>query len=562
MVKKLFSVVNKEISSFYQSALILGAFTLLAQFIGLFRDRLLVQVVGLGNDLDVYNASFKVPDIMFALGASLISVNILIPYLRSKKQNLKEGESEYGFLYSVLLTFGVFMVGVSVILFVAIPFLTPLLVPGFTDIQVDHYVHMVRIILLSPILMGLASKFSAILQYEHKILPVAMAPVLYNLGIIFGTLVLYPIMGPIGLSMGVICGALFSFTFQGIISYSSLKKIFAKRVFIIQDVRSIFASSIPRTLALMMSTITFTGLTALASVIAPGSISRLQLAYILQGVPLSLVGISFAVAAFPRLSEYFSDHKMPEFGKLLSNVVSSIIVWISPMMVLMILLRAHIVRLIFGVSNVSWTSTRIIAAALGLFSISLLAQGILQLALRTYYAIGETKRPFIQAVISSIITLASGAGMFFLAKSNAPLWREFTQFIKIPATSESYIVLLALAFSFGSLINMMIAWLPLVGRFMPEFDEKFSQVCMHVALALTGAVASASIVLHLIGSIVTLDTGFAVLLHGGAAGLTAIAIYMLIMVLLENEEVLNMIKSVRQKFGFKDTDYIEEQGIE
>jgi peptidoglycan biosynthesis protein MviN/MurJ (putative lipid II flippase) len=199
---------------------------------------------------------------------------------------------------------------------------------------------------------------------------------------------------------------------------------------------------------------------------------------------------------------------------------------------------------------------------LGLFSISLLAQGILQLALRTYYAIGETRRPFIQALVSSVITLATGIGMLILAKNNAPLWHDFAAFIKIPASGESYIVLLALAFSIGSLINMMIAWLPLVGRFMPTFDAKFTRVCLDVALALVGSISSASIVLHLIGSIVTLDTGFAVLLHGGVAALAAIAMYILIMVLLDNEEVLNMIRSIRQKFGFKDTDYIEESSLE
>ncbi|HEY1041327.1 MAG TPA: lipid II flippase MurJ [Candidatus Paceibacterota bacterium] len=562
MVKKVLRLVSKEISSFHQSALILGAFTLLAQFMGLFRDRLLVQVVGLGHDLDVYNASFKIPDIMFALGASLISVNILIPFLRTKKNELANGESEYGSLYSILMTFGIVMVSLCIILFFTIPYFAPLLVPGFSPEQTHDYIQMVRIILLSPILMGLASKFSAILQYEHKIVPVAVAPVLYNVGIIFGTLALYPIMGPNGLALGVIAGALLSFVFQGSISFESLKKVFSHVRYHFADVKSVFASSVPRTLTLMMSTITFTGLTAIASLIAPGSISRLQFAYILQGVPLSLVGISFAVAAFPRLAEYFGDKKMPEFGKLLSNVVSSIIVWISPLMVLMILLRAHVVRLVFGVSNVTWASTRIIAAALGLFSISLLAQGILQLALRTYYAIGETRRPFLQSIISGVVTIGSGIGLLTYAQNNGDWWIWFAQTIKIPATPESYIVLLALAFSIGSLINMMIAWLPLVERFMKGQDDSFNRICLQVALALTGAVAAARIVLHFIGSIVTLDTGLAVLLHGGAAALAAIAIYVLVMVLLDNEEVLNMIISIRQKFGVKEAAYLEEDSLE
>src|SRR5690606_25115168 len=133
---------------------------------------------------------------------------------------------------------------------------------------------------------------------------------------------------------------------------------------------------------------------SLASTLTVGAISVFNLSYNLQSVPLSLIGVSYSVAAFPTLVEYFNGRNLREFMHHVMIPIRQIIFWSTPVITLFIVLRAQIVRVILGTGNFDWSDTRLTAAALALFIISVVAQSIVLLLIRAYYAAGRTWKPF------------------------------------------------------------------------------------------------------------------------------------------------------------------------
>ena len=157
--------------------------------------------------------------------------------------------------------------------------------------------------LLSPILFGLSNLFSTITQVFKKFFVYALAPVLYNIGILVGVLFLYPLWGLTGLAFGVILGAFLHMIIQlPVVVRHGFFPTFSFNI----DWKSIWSMirlSLPRTLGLSFHSFVFIVLIALASNISEGSVSILRFSFNLQSVPLALIGLSYSVAAFPILAE-------------------------------------------------------------------------------------------------------------------------------------------------------------------------------------------------------------------------------------------------------------------
>src|SRR5262249_13533850 len=135
-------------------------------------------------------------------------------------------------------------------------------------------------------------------------------------------------------------------------------------------------------------------LIALASFLAPGSIAIFNFAYNLQSVPLTIIGTSYSVAAFPTFARLYAQGAKDEFTRFAEDALRHIIFWSIPCTIFMIVLRAQIVRTVLGAGQFNWDATRLTAAALALFLLSLLAQSGTFLISRAYYASGDTRKPF------------------------------------------------------------------------------------------------------------------------------------------------------------------------
>ncbi len=310
-------MINKEFHSTSQAALVLGLFTLLSQVLALLRDRSLAHFLGPSAHLDVYYAAFKVPDLLYVSVGSLVSITVVIPFLIKRMENggtEKENKEKASLFMNQLFTVFVwFIIVLSTLVFILMPKIANLIAPGFDPEETRELILMSRIMLFSPLFMGISNVLGSITQYYKNFFLYSLSPVFYNLGIIFGVLFLYPILGIYGLGVGVVLGAIFHFAIQ--LPLVTKKGFLPKFVTKIdwKIIREVSTTSLPRTLTLSLNTLTLLVITAIASSIAVGSISIFTFSYNLETVPLNIIGVSYSIAAFPLLAQAFASGQIEKF---------------------------------------------------------------------------------------------------------------------------------------------------------------------------------------------------------------------------------------------------------
>src|SRR3989344_484002 len=303
MVRRIFNFIYKEIGGLHEAAYLLGIFALLSQVLALARDRLFAHFFGAGAILDTYYTAFKIPDIIFVSTASMVSIYILIPFLTEKSSVSKNAERD--FISGIFSAFFLLIVFVSAIAFALTPQFVKIFFPGFIDsAYFNDLILLTRILLLQPIFLGISNLFASITQVHRKFILYALSPILYNFGIIIGIIFLYPIFDFIGLGIGVVLGAVFHLGIQlpFIVKEGFFPKIAAKMIVKkLNDIKKIIFLSLPRTLALSAHQFSLLLLISLASVMTDGSIAVFNFSFNLQSVPLTIIGVSYSVAAFPTL---------------------------------------------------------------------------------------------------------------------------------------------------------------------------------------------------------------------------------------------------------------------
>lgn len=531
-----------------QAALVLAVFSVLSQLVGLFRDRFLASVVGPSASLDVYYASFRIPDFIYNAIASLFSVTVLIPFITSyiKKGNKDETER---FSNSLLSVYFLGMLSVSLVVFILMPFLSHLVSPGFSLAQHSDLVLYTRVMLLSPILFGLSSLFSSFTQVKKKFLSFAIAPLLYNTGIVLGIIFLYPYLGIIGIIIGVIFGALLHVLIQvpSLLSVSHFPKFTKNIDWVI--IKKVIKQSLPRTLGLSINNFMFLAMSAIASLLVVGSISVFQLSYNIQTTPLMIVGISYAVAAFPTLTRLFEENKREEFLSLIHRATRNILFFAIPCTLFFIVLRAQIVRVLLGGGVFSWNDTRLVAGALALFSISIAAQSMILLMVRGFYAQGNTKTPVKINLIGMFVTIFSTGILLSLFKWS-PLFRDFIiTLLRVDGVVGVSVLILPLGFSIGQITNAVMLWRKFhkINSDLPHkhnIKKTFLQTLSASIIAATG--------IYLLLSFISVGVDQArflgVFLQGLLAGLFGLFIYAVILIALKNEDIFLFIETVKSRF--------------
>ena len=555
-MQRILRIFSREYGNINQAALLLGSFTFLSQILALFRDRFIAHFIGPSAGLDAYYAAFRVPDLIFISIASLASITVLIPFIIEKmpaRQSTTGGNGETvtaearKLMNDVFTIFLIAMVGVSLVAFLIMPYLTSFIAPGFTPIMQAKVVLFSRIMLLSPILMGLSNLFGTVTQLFRKFFIYSLSPIFYNFGIIIGIIILYPIFGITGLALGVVLGALMHFLIQVFASFGCgfIPKFSFKINF--KEVKQIALISLPRTLGLSFNNIALISIIAFASYLSSGSISIFNFSFNLQSVPLNIIGISYAVAAFPTLVKSFSSQKKNEFKDHLKSTARQIVFWSLPVIFLFIVLRAQIVRVILGSGSFSWENTRLVAASLAVFSISILAQGMTALLSRAYYATGNTKRPLIVNLFSSVLIIVLSF-IFLRIFENVAVFRYFIEsLLKVENISGTEVLMLPLAYSAGTILNFILHWYFVRKDFM-EGDSFITKTFFQSlgASFFIGVISYAG--LNIFSPIFGTTTGWGVFLQGFISGIIGICAGILVLYLLKNEEIKDLVQALKTKF--------------
>ncbi|MFZ1074939.1 MAG: lipid II flippase MurJ [Minisyncoccia bacterium] len=528
MVRRIFERIAAPIRGLHQAAYLLAALTLASQILALLRDRTFAHAFGAGQTLDLYYAAFRVPDLVFALVSSLVSAYVIIPRIAGMdKESTKE-------LLSESATFLLVAGGAICFLFaVFMPQFLAFLYPSLSaSPQQGSFIMLARLLLLQPILLGLSGVLGSVTQVHRRFVLFAMSPVLYNLGIILGTVFLYPYFGLVGIGIGVIAGAVAHLAVNlPIIAEAGVTP--KLRIPRFARMMPVIRSSVPRSLALGMSSITALVLTALASRVGTGAVSVFTLAGNLEAVPLALIGSSYAIATFPALSEASALEKRAEFTQILSAASRHIILWSLVFIGLIAVLRAHIVRVILGSGAFDWNATRLTAALLIVFAAGLVAQGLVLLFSRALYAARQSWRPLLYQLIGGTLTVL--LAICFLNMNPAQLSLPLADYLRVGDVPGTNILLLALASTLGQIFLVFLSLFALrstaaqLGRML---WRPFIDGCIAAIAGGTAAYAT----LALLGGIAPLTTLLAVFTQGLLAGIVGLAVSALALVLVKNRE--------------------------
>lgn len=545
MVKKFFNIFNMEIPGLHEAAYLLAFFAFLSQLLALVRDKLLAYTFGASHILDIYYAAFRIPDLIFVSLGSIVSASVLIPFFIDKLH--KDEKNGQKFIDDIFSAFFFTMIILSALVFFYIPDLLRFLLPGFVgDQSFGELVGATRILLLSPFFLGVSNFLSSITQMHNRFLVYALSPLAYNIGIIVGIVFLYPLFGLQGLIIGVVIGAFLHMAIQ--IPFIIHKGSFPRLNFNIEwsSVKKLFVISLPRTLTLSSNQLASFFLIALASLMTGGSISIFNLAFNLQSVSLTIIGVSYSSAIFPMLSRFSAEGKREGFLAKMVESSRHIIFWSIPITVLFIVLRAQIVRTVYGAGKFDWSDTRLTAAALAIFIISVVGQSLVLLFVRAYYAEGKTWKPLIINIFSSL--LIAGLG-YVLTKAffAAPMFRFFLEdLLKVSGQAGTSVLVLPLAYSIGVFFNAYCHWHSFA-RDYPGFTKPVMATLFQTftASVIMGYVAFIS--LRFFNLFFTLDNSLGVFLQGFFSGIVGIIAGIIILILLKNEEIKEVWTTLHHK---------------
>jgi putative peptidoglycan lipid II flippase len=477
---------------------------LASRILGLLRDRFLASTFGAGDVLDAYYAAFRVPDLIYnllivgALSAAFIPV---FTGLVSKEKEEEAWELSNGILNLTVFCMLVF----SFIFVIFAPYIMKMITPGFPEEKMKMVVMFTRLMFLSPLFLGISGIFGGILTSFKKFLIYSLAPLFYNLGIILGIFALVPFLGPIGLVCGVVLGAFLHMAIQ----YPAVRHSGFRYKFIFlqalknSEVREVLRLMVPRTLGVAVTQINLTVVTIFASTLAVGSLAIFNFAQNLQSVPLGLFGISFAIAVFPTLSQYAARDDREDFVKAFSQTFRQILFFVIPLSVMILVLRAQIVRVVLGSGKFDWDDTTLTFECLGIFVLSLFAQSTIPLLARAFYALRNTKTPFYIALVTEAFNICA---IFILI-------RKFE------------LLGLVMAFSLASVVQMLMLLFMLRAKFENLDDKNIILSISKISLASFFGGVFAQGVKYVIGSYVDMQTFLGVFIQLSGSGLAGILVF-------------------------------------
>jgi len=533
--------LNHKSKTVFSAAMVLAITGLISRILGLFRDRLLAGKFGAGDELDIYFAAFRLPDLIYNI---LIIGAISSAFIPVFAQYFRKDEKEAWRLTSGL--FNLILIGLVVISLVLIffaPWIVSIIAPGFSGEKKEMTVILTRIMFLSPLLLGMSSILSGVLQYFHRFFVYSLAPIMYNLGIIFGILFFVPKMGLVGLAWGVALGAFLHFLMQlPSVIYSGFKLRLNFRLH--EGIKKIIKLTIPRTIGLVGSQINYVVITALASSLAIGSVAIFNLANNLQYVPIGIIGISFALAVFPSLASSHAEENKKKFSDNFTSIFNQILYLVLPISVIFFVLRAQIVRLILGTGQFGWVDTRLTAAALGIFAISVFAQSLIPLISRAFYSVNNTKTPVSISLISIGLNVGLSFGLVWILNNHNFISQLFSETYRVQGIKNFAVLGLPLAFSLANIFNFSVL--------LKYFDKKIGQWNGKMILDSAYKMIISCVVMAIViyGSLQVFDFFFdthrftGLLMQSGIAMLIGVAIYFLISFVLKMPEPRILINKI------------------
>lgn len=423
LLPKLFSRntqwLEKQQNSILSAATIITVFNIISALSGIIRNRVFISVfydtaVASKDALDALYVAFQIPDMIFQLvvfGAmSAAFVPVFIQYKREDEQAAFK-------LTSVLMTIllGIFAL-ISVVIYIFAEPITRLRTGHqFTPEQIVIVVQLTRVMLLGQFFLAVSSFLGSMLNAYQRFIAPALAPVLYNLGIIATVYLFAPQLGIYSAGVGVVVGAFIHMLVQiplaSRLGFKYRPSLDIKH----SGVMSILKLTPPRIMAVSVSEVRDLLLGFFATSIGNSSMLIMQLTLNIMTAPIRFFGVPISQAALPFLSEEVAKNDQQKFRELIVQSLHQIAFFILPASVLVLILRVPIVRLLFGTANLPWGTTVLTGKAVAIIAVSIAAQGLVQLLIRAFYALKDTRTPLFVAIADiALYMVLSAINVFWL----------------------------------------------------------------------------------------------------------------------------------------------------
>lgn len=410
--------LEKQQTSILSAAAVITVANIASSISGLLRQRLLIShyynTIESRQAYEAFLVAFQIPDLMFQLIVLGALSAAFIPILAQYKHD-KELELQYinSMMNSVLLIFTV--VGALVFIF-AEPITVWRTGSKFTPEQVQIVVDLTRIMIFAQFFFAISNFFTGILQSYRRFIVPALSPLLYNVGILIGAYTLSRYFGIYAAGIGVVIGAALHMIVQLPSVYRLGFRFRPTLLFRHPGVEKTYKLTPARTLNLSISQIQQLSDGKLATSIGQLSFTVLNLAGILMTLPIRFFGIPISQAALPFLSEEATEKDLHKFKDLVLRSIHQISFFAYPASVLLLILRVPIVRLAFGTKNFPWAEVTLpTARVLAIVSLSIAAQAVTQLLIRSFYALKDTKTPLKITILTVGFYISmSWAAVFYL----------------------------------------------------------------------------------------------------------------------------------------------------
>ena len=387
-----------------------------SRLLGLLRSVAIADAFGTEPELGAYFVAFRVPDLVFQLLAGAALASAFIPVF--SRVVLDDGEDDaWRLASSVLNLISLATFVLAALAFALAPLIVPLLAPGLGEAsgRADELhalaVELTRVMLISPLMFGVSGMLTGILNARQHFLAPSIAPLLYNLGIILGAVVLADRWGVHGLAWGVVIGSVGHLVVQLPALWAVGMRWRPSLGFASAGVREVMRLMGPRVIGLAAAQVNLVVVMFFASFVSDEAISAVNFAFLVMLLPVGVVGMAISTAAFPALATLGAEEDIEGLGRSIDGTLRMILFLAIPASAGLVLLADPVVRLLLQRGAFDADSTSLVVSVLVVYAVAAWAHASIEIMSRGFYALSDTRTPVAIAVLGMLLNVAGCAAL-------------------------------------------------------------------------------------------------------------------------------------------------------
>ena len=443
---------------------------LVSRILGYLRYVVIANAVPDPSQLDSFFAAFRIPDFLFQLVAAGALSSALIPVIAGLFATEQEARAWRVVSTVTTLMLSALLVLAGVVLLFA-PQLVAFITPGFDADELALTTELTRIMVLSPLFLAAGAVATSALNARGRFGAAAVAPLVYNIAIILGAIVLVPLFGINGLALSVVLGA----AGHVLVQLPSLARIGARILPRLElgdpEARKALILMAPRALGLGATQVVFLVMTGLASTLGEGSIAVFNFAFAVLQIPIGVIGVPLGVVLLPSLSREAATGGMDAFRRLLVRGLSMLGLVMIAVAALGIVVAEDVTRLLFDYGSIGDSALELTARTLAVFLVGLTAHSLIAVVARAFYALQDTATPVaaaLLAVVVNIVVANALVGQYGVAGLAAAIavaaWLELLMLVvllrrRVPGLGLGHVAVVMTKALVASALGAAVAWL-------------------------------------------------------------------------------------------------------